>query len=228
VLAWVAQYFGALPRPRVLEATYTLDPPQQGERQINVRRAGGTPLIYMTYHVPARPTPTSPPSSCCRWCWATRPGGRLHKRVVEQRWRAGLQRRLRAGRARPADPGCRPGAGAGRGAARAAMAAVVDGLAKEPVTAEELERARTSWLNGWEQGFTDPEQVGVALSEAISHGDWRLYFLQRDRVRQLTLADINRVAGAWLRRDNRTVGIYQPTASPSAPRRASEWTWRPW
>jgi hypothetical protein len=84
------------------------------------------------------------------------------------------------------------------------------------------------WLNNWDLGFTDPERVGVALTDAISHGDWRLYFLQRDRVRQVTLADVNRVAAEWLRKDNRTVGIYQPTASPNAPRKASAWTWRPW
>ena len=33
----------------------------------------------------------------------------------------------------------------------------------------------------------DPERVGVALSDAIGSGDWRLYFLARDRMRALTL-----------------------------------------
>lgn len=56
--------------------------------------------------------------------------------------------------------------------------------------------------------------MGVALSEAIGMGDWRLFFLRRDQVRQLTLADVQRVAGAWLRPDNRTVGLYLPTAQP--------------
>ena len=216
VLAWVAQYFGALPRPtRAMEATYTLDPPQQGERQITVRRAGGTPLVYMMYHVPAAADPDFAAIQLLSLVLGDTPGGRLHKRVVEQR----LAAQAFAGAFALAEPG--PlilGAGLAPGqdvaSARVAMAAVVDGLPKEPVTAEELERARTSWLNGWEQGFTDPEQVGVALSEAISQGDWRLYFLQRDRVRQLTLADINRVASKWLRRDNRTVGLYEPTTEP--------------
>jgi zinc protease len=99
-------------------------------------------------------------------------------------------------------------------AARQAATAVLDGLASEPVTAEELERARTAWLNSWDLGFTDPERIGVALSEAIALGDWRLYFLARDRVRQVTLADINRVAGQWIRPDNRSVGLYLPTAKP--------------
>ncbi|MDP3611340.1 MAG: insulinase family protein, partial [Rubrivivax sp.] len=90
-----------------------------------------------------------------------------------------------------------------------------------PVTAEELERARIGWLNNWDQGFDDPEAIGVAMSEAIAQGDWRLYFLQRDRARQVTLADINRVARDWIKRDNRTVAIYEPvTQADRAPQGA--------
>ena len=62
-----------------------------------------------------------------------------------------------------------------------ALLATVDAIRTEPFTAEELERVRTQWLNDWDQGFSDPERVGVALSEAIGNGDWRLYFLERDR-----------------------------------------------
>lgn len=216
VLAWVAQYFGPLPRPsRVLEPTYTLDPPLQGERQVSVRRSGGTPLVYMVYRGPAGSDPDFAAIQLLSLVLGDTPGGRLHKRVVEQR----LAAQAFAFPFALTEPG--PlilGAGLAPGqdaaAARTAMAAAVDGLAQEPVTAEELERARTSWLNGWEQEFTDPEQIGVGLSEAIAQGDWRLYFLHRDRVRQLSLADINRVARTWLRRDNRVVGLYEPTETP--------------
>jgi zinc protease len=212
VLAWVGQYFGVLPRPtRVLPATYTLDPPQHGERQVTVRRSGGTPTLYMGYHVPAGSHPDFAAIELLTSVLGDTPGGRLHKRLVEKR----LAAQTASFAFSLAEPGplflnavLAPGQDMDR--ARAEMAAVVDGLATEPVTAEELERARTSWLNAWDRSFTDPEAVGVYLSEAIAKGDWRLYFLQRDRVRKLTLADVHRVAGTWLKRDNRTVGIYLP------------------
>jgi zinc protease len=98
--------------------------------------------------------------------------------------------------------------------ARAAMAATADALRSEPVTTTELERARTQWLNAWDQGNADPERIGVALSGAIALGDWRLHFLQRDAVRKVTLADVQRVAAQWLLADNRTVGVYLPSAKP--------------
>ena len=216
VLAWVGRYFGVLPKPqRVLQSAYTLDPPQDGERQVIVRRVGGAPLVYMTYHVPPGSHPDFAAVQLLAGVLGDTPGGRLHKRLVERK----LAAQAFAGAWALAEPG--PlilGAAIAPGQdvelARSAMVAVIDGLASEPVTAEELERARLSWLNGWEQGFNDPESVGVSMSEAVALGDWRLYFLQRDLVRKLTLADINRVAADWLRPDNRTVGLFLPTAKP--------------
>jgi zinc protease len=216
VLAWVAQDFGRIPKPtRVLPPTYTLDPPQDGERQVTVRRVGGTPLIVMGYHVPAGSDPDFAAVRLLSLVLGDVPGGRLHKRLVEKQ--IGAQAfAFNFALAEPAPLILGLGLAPGQDveAARTAMAAVADSLQTEPVTAEELERARTSWLNAWDQGFTDPERVGVAMSEAIAQGDWRLYFLQRDQVRKITLADVQRVASQWLRRDNRTVALYQPTAAP--------------
>ena len=216
VLAWVAQYFAPLSKPtRTLPTSYTLDPPQDGERQVEVRRVGGTPLIYMTYHVPPGAHPDAAAVQLLSLVLGDTPGGRLHKRLVEKQ----IAAQAFAGAWALAEPGplilgvgLAPGQDVDK--ARAAMALAADSVLTEAVTNEEFERARTSWLNGWDQGFTDPERVGVQLSEAIALGDWRLYFLQRDQVKKLTLADVQRVASTWLRRDNRTVGIYLPTATP--------------
>ncbi len=216
VLGWVAQSFGSLPRPaRTLQPSWTLEPPQQGERVVTVRRSGGTPTLYMGYHVPAGPDPDFAAVQMLTLVLGDTPGGRLHKRLVER----GLAAGSFAFAWTLADPsplilGAALAPGQDIERARSEMAAVVDGLVAEPVTAEELERARVGWLNNWDLAFTDPERVGVSLSEAIALGDWRLYFLQRDHVRRLTLADVNRVAATWLRRDNRSVGLYLPTDQP--------------
>ncbi|NBX20252.1 MAG: LysR family transcriptional regulator, partial [Betaproteobacteria bacterium] len=61
-------------------------------------------------------------------------------------------------------------------------------LGSTPISTAELERARTRWLNRWEQQFADAEQVGLALSESVAQGDWRLFFQLRDRVKALGLA----------------------------------------
>ncbi len=224
VLAWVAQSFGPLPKPsRVLAPTYTLDPPQDGEHQVTVRRVGGTPAVYMAYPVMPGSHPDFAAVQLLSSVLGDTPGGRLHKRVVERKLAAqSFAFAWSLAEPGPLILGVTLAPGQDLAAARTEMARVLDTLRTEPVTAQELERARTQWLNDWEQGHTDPERVGVALSEAIANGDWRLYFLQRDQVRKLTLADMNRVVATWLRPDNRTVGLYRPTTATAPPDRAPQ------
>src|SRR3546814_15406913 len=95
-----------------------------------------------------------------------------------------------------------------------ALTTTLESLADKPFTPEELERARSKWLTAWQQVYSDPEKIGVALSEAIAGGDWRLFFLQRDRARDAKLEDVPRVAATHLVASNRTDGRYIPTDKP--------------
>ncbi len=216
VLAWVAESFGPLPKPqRELPSTYTLDPAQDGERVVMVKRVGGTPMVYMAYHTPPGGHPDFAAIELLGQVLGDTPGGRLHKALVEPQLAAAAFG-FPLAFAEPAAffLGAQLAPGQDLAKARTAMAAALDGLAAQPMTQEELDRARVQWLNAWEKGFADPEVVGVELSEQIALGDWRLYFLRRDQVKNASLADVQRVAATWLRPDNRTVALYEPTAQP--------------
>ena len=65
-----------------------------------------------------------------------------------------------------------------------------------------------------ELDLNDSESIGVNLSEYAASGDWRLLFLDRDRVKSVTETDVARVAKAYLKDSNRTVGVFIPTAAP--------------
>ena len=45
-------------------------------------------------------------------------------------------------------------------------------------------------------------------------GDWRSFFLTRDEVSKVTTADVTRVAKAYLKSSNRTLGEFIPTTAP--------------
>lgn len=216
VLAWVHQSFGAIPKPkRVLPRLYTLDPAQDGERLINVRRVGGTPLLYAGYHTPPGGHADNAALELLELIFGDAPAGRLHKRLVEAR----LASSVGAENFSFHDPSAALfvavlGAEHDVDKARDAMLGTLESVAREPITAEELERARTKWLKSWEQEFSNPEAVGVSLSEAIALGDWRFFFLQRDRVAKVTLADVQRVAEQRLLPANRTLARYEPTPEP--------------
>ena len=216
VLAWTAQYFGPLPKPtRLLQRTYTLDAAQDGERSVTVRRKGGAPLLLVGWHGVPAAHPDYPALQVLVEILGAAPSGRLHKRLVDQQLAASTFG-FSYGLAEPGPLmlGAQLAPGQDVTKARDALLATVDAIATEPITAEELERVRTQALNDWNEGFSDPEQVGVALSEAIGNGDWRLYFIERDRIRTLKLADVQRVATTLLLPDNRTVGTYLPTDEP--------------
>ena len=98
--------------------------------------------------------------------------------------------------------------------AQAALLATLDGVTTRPPTDEEVARAKQTILKNIELSLTQTDQVGLALSEWASRGDWRLIFINRDRVRAVTPADVQRVAATYIKPSNRTLGVFIPTAKP--------------
>lgn len=216
VLARVAATFGAVPRPkRTLSPDYTLDPAQDGERSVTLRRVGGAPLVFAGYHMPAAAHPDSAAADLLALILGDSPSGRLHKRLTEKQLAAATFGES-FGMAEPSVLllGAQLPPGADPATARAAMLETIESFGTEQVTEVEVERARGKWLKNWEQTFANPEAVGMVLSESVAQGDWRLFFLSRDRIRDAKLADVQRVATQRLIADNRTVATYVPTDKP--------------
>jgi zinc protease len=216
VLPWIAQTYGVIKKPtRVLPTLYTLDAVQDGERTVTLRRSGGVPVLYSVYHVPPGSHPDYAAVEMLGLIMGEAPAGRLHKRLTEK----GLAATTFAFSEGLADPGfalfgAQLGPAQDVDAARRELLATLESVASEPITAEELERAKAKWLKGWEMAFTNPETVGIALSESVAQGDWRLFFLTRDRVRDVTLERVQRVAEQRLLESNRTLGVYLPSDKP--------------
>ena len=216
VLGWVQESFAGIAAPkRTLPRLYTLDPVQDGERSFTLRRAGGVPMLLASYHAPAASDVDYAASEALANILLDEPSGRLYKQLVEKQLAASVW-----GWAWDlADPGAMMfGAQLAPGqdvdTARKALLATLESFAAQPVSTEELERAKVRWLNEWNRRFTNPETVGVALSEAVGQGDWRLFFLLRDRVRELKVADVQRVATSYLLPSNLVLGTYLPTEQP--------------
>lgn len=216
VLQWVSESFGAVPRPtRQLPVLYTIDAAQDGERSVTLRRNGGTPIMFAGYHVPPGTSPDNAAASLLGVILGDTPSGRLHKRLTVGQLAAGTS----AFAWGLSDPGVlvasaqlAPGQDVDK--ARTELIATVESFKADPVTADELARAKLKWLNDWEQSFTNPETVGIALSESVSLGDWRMFFLARDRVRGIPLSDVQRFAERFLVTSNRTLGVYLPSEKP--------------
>ena len=212
-LGLVAKHFGPLPKPkRALPVFYTEEPTQDGERTVTLRRAGETPMVATLYRIPAARHPDMPALDVLTTLLGDAPSGRLHRILVQK----GLATYAFANARDMHDPGIAYfGAGLPRGAdtepVRRALIEAVERIQAQPVQAAEVERARTQLMNEVEKAGTDTASLVRALSEYTAIGDWRLYFLYRERLKNVTLADVQRVAEHYFKPANRVVGVFIPT-----------------
>ena len=213
VLQQVNEMFGRIPKPaRVIQPTYTREPTQDGERSVTVRRTGGTQFIGTGYHVPASSHEDAAAMQLLNRILVDAPSGRLHKALVETK----LASSLMGHSASNLEPGFRLfGAVVPKDlpidVTQDAMLKVLEGLQAQPITEAEVARAKQAVMKQIEQATNDTSQLAVALTESLAAGDWRLFFIQRDRVEKLDAAAVQAVAEKYLKPSNRTLARFIPT-----------------
>jgi len=212
-LGMIEKYFGIIPRPeRKLATTYTEEPPQEGERTVVLRRVGDIGVVDAAYHIPAAPHEDSAALQVLANILSTEPSGRLYKALVETK--KATSARAFAGAEH--DPGLFsleaevPNTNTLE-EVKNLLLATVETLSEKGVTVEEVTRAKTQILNMRKRSAANTSQIAVSLSEWAAQGDWRLYFLRRDRIEQVTPEAVQAVAVKYLQRNNRTVGLFVPT-----------------
>ncbi len=221
-LAFVAQTCGAIPRPaRKLDETYTVEPAQDGERYVELRRVGSNQAIMIAWHAPALSHPDSAALEVLGGIMSGGGGrggggtGRLYKALVDNK--KALSARMEYNELH--DPGyvlvsATLSKDQSLDEARKTIIDTVGGVVTEPPTKEEVEREKARILQSMEQRMTNSQQAALGLSETIASGDWRLYFLNYDQIKSVTPEDVVRVAKLYFKASNRTVGEFIPTPDP--------------
>jgi zinc protease len=214
-LRWIADYFGAIDRPSApLPKTYTVEPPQDGDRVTTVRRVGETQYVGAMYHIPAGSNPSFPAIELLSIIMTDVPSGRLYKSMVEGKLAAGVV----GGALALHDPGvvsfiANVPKDKSLEEAKSMMLQTLEGIAERPITDEEVQRARRQVLNQREMMAAKTQSLAIELSDWASQGDWRLYFLHRDGIERTTAEEVQQVAERYLVRSNRTVGLFEPIAA---------------
>ncbi|MFN2646667.1 MAG: M16 family metallopeptidase [Burkholderiales bacterium] len=215
-LGLVAEHFGAIAKPaRTLPGFYTEEPTQDGERSVVLERVGDQQLVVALFRAMAGSHPDYPALDVLVQIMGDTPTGRLHRALVQK----GLASSIWGAERQLHDPGYMYfGAQLAKDMdltrAREALLGVLDSVAKEKITSEELERARTRLLNDIERAQLDSNLLVSALAENAAIGDWRLFFLYRDQLRKVSVADVQRVAEHYLKRSNLVLGEFRPTEHP--------------
>jgi zinc protease len=212
---YIQEYFGPLKNPPTpLPDTYTEEPPQDGERTVTLRRVGSVAAVGVTYHIPAAAHPDYAAVEVLEKILTDEPNGRLYQALVKTKLASAVFGIVFNWK----DPGVIVAVAQTEpdkvAAARDALITTMETLHNQPITDEEVERARRQLLRDREQTLANSQQFAVGLSNWAACGDWRLFFLHRDRLEQVTAADVNRVAKHYLMTPNRTVGEFLPTKEP--------------
>ncbi len=215
-LELIEKHFGPLPRPtRKLPPLYTVEPTQDGERSVVLRRSGDTQMVGVLYRAPAAGHEDYPAVDVLVHVLSTSPTGRLHRALVQK----GLASSIWGSESALHDPGFMYfGARLLKSdpiePARDALLKTIEEAGREPIGAEEVLRAKTALLNDFDKYQNDYAALVSVLSEFSAMGDWRLFYLYRDRLRKVSAEDVRRVADTYLKSSGRVLGSFIPTEHP--------------
>lgn len=212
-LSLIAKHFGTIaPPPSPLLNTYTEEPAQDGKREVILRRVGKVGAVGVVYHIPSGSHADFPALEVLADVLTSQPSGILYKTLVGGK----IGTSVSAFAFGWHDPGIfeiglsvEPS-----GNIDQAKAALLDTIAKfksQPVSMEEVQRAKSRFDRNRSLLMADSNRIGISLSDWAAKGDWRLFFLHRELMAKVTPEDVSRVAKAYLSPTNSTVGIYYPT-----------------
>jgi zinc protease len=212
-LASIERLFGAIAKPsRVLADSYTVEPQQDGERSVTLRRNGDVHIVELAYHTVGGASPDYPAVEAAIDVLTRDPSSRLYKKLVESKLATNLYGTNQPHR----DPSIAAFSATVRDPKNVdrveqTMIADVENLAAGKIDDRDVERWRTATLKDFDLAMANSQWIAIVLSESAALGDWRTLFAHRDRVRKVTTADVARVAKAFFRQSNRTVGRFVPT-----------------
>jgi zinc protease len=216
-LTMIAQSLGVIPRPaRKLDETYTVEPIQDGERYVELRRVGKGKNIMIAYHAPAMAHPDDGVIEVMEGVLEGPGGsGRLYKALVETKKALSVNMSIMELH----DPGLVTVSVSlnddqSVDEARKIVYDTIAGLVKEPPTREEVDRAKNSIVQRMDREFTSSQNLAMSMTEMASAGDWRLLFMNYEEIRRATVDDVVRVAKTYFKDSNRTVGVFIPDTAP--------------
>ncbi len=222
VLQMIEDSFGPIPRGQDPPPVNVVEPPQVGERRFKIRKPGNTRYLIAAWRNPALTDPDTYPLDILGMILGHGKTSRLYRALIE----GGLATEVDAANETARDPflliaraTAAPGVALGR--VEEALFREVDRLMKEPVTPEELARARrqvqASFVYAKDSIRSLAQQLGY-FETVASHSYLDTYL---ERVGAVTREDIQRVAMKYLIEDGRTVGHYDPIPAAAGAAAAS-------
>ncbi|MFD0989806.1 M16 family metallopeptidase [Mariniflexile jejuense] len=215
-LALIDKKFSKIKNPSIpLNDVPTVEPAQDGENRVTVSRVGDLQIVSALYHIAAGSHEDYAAMAIAEEVLTDQPSGRLYKALIDGKKAASIWSYspftkepsfLYINVDVPSDKSLTE--------AESMLTTLLDGLKDNPITAEEVNRAKANLLKQYDQISRNSAYLGTYMSEFIGAGDWRLSFIQRDRIEGMTAEKVNAAVQRYLINTNRTVGNFVPSKQP--------------
>lgn len=219
-LALVRKYFGPLKPIPPATPVYTVEPPQRGERRVEVRRAGTLPMVAVGYRCPPAKSPDGYALDVLSNILSSGRSSRLYQNLVEKQiasaadsWYPSLRDGYLFMFTATATPGGKPED------LEKALVAEAERLKSEKVSDEELARAKSQI----EASFVFENESVTSQANQLGYWEmvdtWKYLSTYLQKIRALTADDLQKAAQKYFTEDSRTVGYFIPTSQegPSGP-----------
>jgi predicted Zn-dependent peptidase len=211
------EYFSGIPSGPKPDPVETVEPPQLGERRVVVEDPS-QPFVLIGYHKPDIHHPDDAVFDAITDVVGMGRTCRLYRSLVKEKriavYASGFQ----------GMPGAKypslflfyavPAKGRTNQECEEAIYTEIEKLKSEPLTPEELAKAKTRARAGLIRQLDSNSGLAAMLTfyEVVTD-DWRNLFEQLDKIDKVTAEDIQRVAKEYFTTKNRTVGIIQTTGA---------------
>ena len=224
-LAMFDREFGRFPKAKTpIPQVLTTEPPQEGERRVEVRRPGQVGIVEIAYMRPNSLHPDFVPLDVLSTILTTGVNSRLYQALVE----TGLATDVNSWNYTLRDPYpivalATVAPGTQHRAVEEAMKSALYRIGREGVSAAELERAKSQLEVAVIRSRDGTYELAASLGEAVASADWKWFVNYIDLVKKVTADDVKRVAAEYLVPNHATVGWFVPPESeaPAATKKAA-------
>jgi len=210
-------YWGRIPRGSEREPVDTVEPPQLGQKRIEVEDQA-QPLILIGYHRPDVYHKDSAVLDAITDIVGQGRTSRLYKNLVKEK-KIALATGAISGWTMGKYPGlflfyAFPAQGHAVEECEASMYEVIERLKNEPISEEELTAVKTRAKVNFLEGLDSNQGLAMQLAWAETFfNDYQELFHEVEKIEAITAEDIQRVMKTYFKKKNRTVGM---SVSPEA------------
>jgi zinc protease len=212
-LKTIKERYGSIPKsPQPFPALYTVEPPQDGERRVVLKRSGEVGIVTIAHKIPAGTHADWPAIEVLSRILAEGETSRCFRALTDHN----LTIEVDGWASFTHDPSlhllsAELAQDAKHEVVERGMVAEIESIASKGVTPGEVQTAVAGFLA--ERAFSQDGSFAVAnaINECIAVGDWTLYATLEARMKAVTPEDVQRVARKYFGVDQSTVGWFIPT-----------------